>query len=217
LFRSSLLLALAATVQLTAADVRGIWSGTAETNGGRIGIVVTLKQDGQALSGTVATSDDTIPEPIESADVRGDTVTFEMHDDARRLVKYRLALADGVMTGDITAGDRVSRVELVPVADAGFYPIAGGRLSSQPLLIRQVQPGYTEGAHTARLQGTVVLQVEIDPSGKVVNSPIRIARSLGLGLDEKAIEAVKQWKFKPAVRNGVPVTAPSTLEINFRM
>jgi protein TonB len=45
----------------------------------------------------------------------------------------------------------------------------------------------------------------------------RIVRGLGLGLDQKALEAVAQWKFRPAMRNGRPVRAPATIEVNFRL
>ena len=54
-----------------------------------------------------------------------------------------------------------------------------------------------------------------DPSGKASN--IRVVRSLGLGLDEKAIEAVKKWKFKPGYKDGKPVTVAATIEVNFRL
>jgi TonB family protein len=217
MFRSLLVVVIAAVSNLAAADVRGRWSGTVETNGSRIAIVVTLSQHGQELSGSVATSGDTHPAPIEKAGVRGDTVTFEIHDDANRIVKFRLALTDGLMSGEIGVGDRVAKVELSPASDAGFYPIAGGLLSSPPILLKQVEPGYTEEAQAARVRGTVVLQVEIEASGKIATSHIGVIRSLGLGLDEKAIEAVKQWKFKPATNNGTPVTAKATFEVNFRL
>jgi TonB family protein len=215
MFRSLLALVIAAASNLAAADVRGTWSGTVETDGSRAFIVVTLNQRGQEVSGSVATSDDTIPSPIEKAEIRGDTVTFEIHHDANRTL-FRLALTDGLMSGEISVGDRVSKVVLSPASDAGFYPIAGG-LSSPPLLVKQIQPGYTEEARAAGVQGTVVLQVEVDPSGRVAMTPIRVIRSLGLGLDEKAIEAVKQWKFKPATKNGTPVTAKATIEVSFRL
>jgi len=215
MFRSLLVLVIAATSNLAAADVRGKWSGTMEANGSRIGVVVTLNQRGQELSGSVTTSDDTKPAPIEMAEIQGNTVTFEVHDDANRIVKFRLALTDGLMRGEISVGGRVTKVVLSPASDAGFYPIAGG-LSSPPVLLKRVEPGYTEEARAARVQGTVVLQVEIDPGGKVATTHIAVIRSLGLGLDEKAIEAVKQWKFKPATRNGTPVTAKATIEVNFR-
>jgi TonB family protein len=215
--RPLLLLVIATVSNLPAADVRGRWSGTVEMHGGQIGIVVTLSQHGQELSGSISTSDDTEPSPIENGEIRGDTVTFEMHDNANRIVKFRLALTDGLMRGEASLGDRVSKIELSPASDSGFYPIAGGLLSSPPLLLRQVEPAYTEEARAARVQGVVVLQVEIDPGGKVAMGHITVIRSLGLGLDEKAIEAVKKWKFKPATRNGTPVTAKATIDVNFRL
>jgi protein TonB len=46
---------------------------------------------------------------------------------------------------------------------------------------------------------------------------VKVQRSLGLGLDEKAIEAVKQWKFKPGYKDGKPVTVAATIEVNFRL
>jgi TonB family protein len=46
---------------------------------------------------------------------------------------------------------------------------------------------------------------------------VRVARSLGLGLDEKAIEAVRKWKFKPGYKDGKPVAVRATIEVNFRL
>jgi TonB family protein len=61
----------------------------------------------------------------------------------------------------------------------------------------------------------VLLYIEVSPDGRATN--IRVARSLGLGLDEKAMDAVKQWKFKPGYKNGQPVTVAATIEVNFRL
>ena len=57
--------------------------------------------------------------------------------------------------------------------------------------------------------------MEVDPSGKAIN--IRVLHSLGLGLDEKAMEAVRQWKFKPGMKDGKPVTVAASIEVNFRL
>ena len=63
--------------------------------------------------------------------------------------------------------------------------------------------------------GTVLLYVQVDPSGKAVN--MRVLHSLGLGLDERAMEAVKKWKFKPGVKDGKAVTVEAQIEVNFRL
>jgi TonB family protein len=91
---------------------------------------------------------------------------------------------------------------------------AGGGVTS-PSLLYKVEPEYSEEARKAKYQGTVLLYVEVDPSGHATN--IRVARSLGLGLDEKAIEAVKKWKFAPGKKDGRPVTVAATIEVNFRL
>jgi TonB family protein len=60
-----------------------------------------------------------------------------------------------------------------------------------------------------------VLQVEVHEDGKAHN--IRIVRSLGLGLDEKAVQAVEQWKFVPGRKEGKSVKVAATIEVNFRL
>ena len=70
-------------------------------------------------------------------------------------------------------------------------------------------------SHLNVYQGTVLLYVQVDPSGKAVN--MRVLHSLGLGLDEKAMEAVKKWKFKPGVKDGKAVTVEAQIEVNFRL
>jgi TonB family protein len=95
----------------------------------------------------------------------------------------------------------------------GAFRVGGG--VSAPVLLSKVEPEYSEEARKAKYQGTVLLYIEVDPSGTARN--IRVVRSLGLGLDEKAMEAVKKWKFKPGYKNGRPVTVVATIEVNFRL
>ena len=64
-----------------------------------------------------------------------------------------------------------------------------------PQLVYKVEPEFSEEARKAKHQGMVVLTIEVDPSGNVRN--VRVRQSLGLGLDEKAIEAVSHWRFRP--------------------
>jgi TonB family protein len=95
----------------------------------------------------------------------------------------------------------------------GAFRVGGG--VTAPSLLFKVEPEYSEEARKAKYQGTVLLYVEVDPSGKAVN--MRVLHSLGLGLDEKAMEAVKKWKFKPGVKDGKPVTVQAQIEVNFRL
>jgi len=91
---------------------------------------------------------------------------------------------------------------------------AGGGVSA-PQLLSKVEPQYSEEARKAHIQGAVVLYIEVNPDGSAQN--IRVVRALGSGLDEKAIQAVRQWKFKPGKKDGSPVTVAATIEVNFRL
>ena len=95
----------------------------------------------------------------------------------------------------------------------GAYRIGGG--VSAPAVLAKVEPEYSEEARKAKFQGTVMLYIEVDENGKPKN--LRVVRALGLGLDEKAIEAVSKWKFRPGFKDGKPVTVAATVEVNFRL
>jgi len=95
----------------------------------------------------------------------------------------------------------------------GVFRVGGG--VSAPVLLSKTEPEYSEEARKAKHQGTVMLYVQIDPSGHATN--IKVVKSLGLGLDEKAIEAVQKWKFSPGKKDGKPVTVEATIEVNFRL
>jgi len=84
-----------------------------------------------------------------------------------------------------------------------------------PKVLYQVDPEFSEEARRAKHYGTVILVVDVDTSGRAVN--FRIAKSLGLGLDEKAVEAVSRWRFRPAQKDGKPVVVPATIEVNFHL
>jgi len=95
----------------------------------------------------------------------------------------------------------------------GVFRVGGGVTAPVPLY--KPEPEYSEEARKAKYQGTVVLYIEVDTAGKARN--LRVVRSLGLGLDEKAIEAVEKWKFRPGYKDGKPVVVAATVEVNFRL
>ena len=95
----------------------------------------------------------------------------------------------------------------------GLFRVGGG--VSAPRALSTPDPEYSEEARKAKYQGTVVLWLIVDQYGHPQN--LKIARSLGMGLDQKAIEAVRQWKFEPAMKDGRPVAVQINVEVNFRL
>ena len=98
--------------------------------------------------------------------------------------------------------------------ERGVY-IAGRGGVSLSVAIRKVEPEYSEEARKARAMGTVVVAVEIGPDGKPRN--LRVTRSFGMGLDEKALEAVAQWLFRPGTMVGRAVTVAAQIEVAFHL
>jgi protein TonB len=86
---------------------------------------------------------------------------------------------------------------------------------SMPKLVSQKEPQYDEVDRRARTQGTTVLYVIIDQNG--TPSDLRVFRPLIPGLDFQAIRAVRQWRFAPAMKNGLPVAIAVLIEVNFRL
>lgn len=95
----------------------------------------------------------------------------------------------------------------------GLFHVGGG--VSAPKAIYDPDPDYSEEARKAHWQGTVVLGVVIGADGKVHD--VKVVRSLGLGLDEKAVETVKTWRFEPSRKDGQPVAVQLNIEVNFHM
>ena len=95
----------------------------------------------------------------------------------------------------------------------GVFEVGGG--VTPPSVLFRTDPVYSEDARKARYQGTVVLEAIVRKDGSV--EILRVVRSLGLGLDENAMKALQEWKFKPAMRQGVPVDVAMNIEINFTL
>ncbi len=93
--------------------------------------------------------------------------------------------------------------------------IAGGSKTMPPAVILKRDPEYSEQARKAKYSGTVALLVDIGASGKVTS--VTVIRSLGMGLDEKAIEAITQWKFRPSMKDGKPVSTQVQVNLIFRL
>jgi protein TonB len=97
--------------------------------------------------------------------------------------------------------------------DQPVYSVGGS--VSPPVPIYKPEPTYSEEARKAKYQGTVDLWIVVDSQGNV--REVRVAKPLGMGLDEKAVEAVRSWRFKPGYRNGAPVAVHVAVEVIFRL
>jgi periplasmic protein TonB len=95
----------------------------------------------------------------------------------------------------------------------GVFKVGGG--VSPPKIVFQPDPDYSEEARKAKYQGTCILWLVVGPDGRPHD--VKVARTLGMGLDEKALEAVRSWKFEPAMKDGKPVAVQINVEVNFRL
>lgn len=86
---------------------------------------------------------------------------------------------------------------------------------SLPTVVKQVRAGYTEKAMNARIEGNVALDAVVLADGKV--GDVTVVESLDDGLDQQAIESMKQWEFKPGLKDGKPVAVRIRVIISFRL
>jgi len=95
----------------------------------------------------------------------------------------------------------------------GVYKVGGG--ISAPQAISAPDPDYTEDARRAKKQGTCILWLIVDSAGHPRD--LKVVRGLGMGLDAKALEAVRQWRFQPALKDGKPVDVEISVEVEFHL
>lgn len=118
-----------------------------------------------------------------------------------------MGIGDGPGIGDKAgagAGD---------AGDAGIFNVGNG--TSKPEVIDKVDPEYSEEARKAKYSGAVILSIVVNADGWAAD--IKVVRSLGMGLDEKAVEAVRRWRFRPGMYKGVAVRVRALIEVNFRL
>ena len=99
------------------------------------------------------------------------------------------------------------------VAESGVYKPGPG--VSAPILVKEVKPQYTAEAKDTKIQGSVILECVVQPDGTI--GEVRVTKALNPGLDQEAIKAVRQWRFKPGTKDGKPVPVLVTLELTFTL
>src|ERR1039458_2874706 len=95
-------------------------------------------------------------------------------------------------------------------------PFKVGGAVSAPIAIYAPDPEYSEEARKAKIMGMVVLSLVVGPNGKPRDIKVT-GEALGRGLDEKAIETVRSWRFEPAMKDGKPVAVQINVEFNFHL
>ena len=122
----------------------------------------------------------------------------------------------GVGTGEprVTTGGFATAAPVAP-SQAGKPPVAPSTVFQPVEVFSKPTPAYTEEARNLGVQGEVELSVVFQASGAI--KVVGVVRSLGHGLDQAAVQAAAQIRFKPAQRDGKPVDFPATLRIQFRL
>ena len=95
----------------------------------------------------------------------------------------------------------------------GLYRVGGG--VTAPVITYQVDAEFSDQARMAKYQGVVIVEFVVDTKGLPRN--LRVIRPLGMGLDEKALEAVRQYRFKPAMLKGHPVPVLIDMSVDFHI
>jgi TonB family protein len=98
-------------------------------------------------------------------------------------------------------------------AGGGLYRVGGG--VSAPVALNNVEAEFSDEARRAKYQGVCIISLIVDVQGNPQNP--RVIRTLGMGLDEKALEAVRKYKFRPAMKGNTPVPVMISVEVNFRL
>lgn len=107
-------------------------------------------------------------------------------------------------------GERRAVPEVMPLKFTGF-----GKQDRPPLALVTAEAKFSDEARAAHFQGVILVNALVTEHGSVQD--VHVVRGLGKGLDEKAVEAVRSYKFAPALRWGIPVQQEITIEVNFRL
>lgn len=160
------------------------------------------------LPQVVAPVAQTTPDPVDKAGVLADAKDSDSHGPGT---------GNGAGTGQGTGIGEGTGSGIGPGSGGGTGggPYRPGAGITPPAIVREVRPDYTEEARRRGLSGDVELEIVVRADGSVGN--VRLLRGLGGGLDQRAIDAVKQWRFSPARRFGTPVDVMVEVAVEFKL
>ena len=206
------LLTIAVAASAAPADLEGQWTGKLESGDA---VALRLNQMGQHVSGT-ALYKGTVWSQRFHADLDADQLSFQIHDPTGQVLTFRLKRSDAGLEGEITAGDHASKVSFPLKLRSATVANPSGHVIASFLLWKGAAPEYTDEARQTKLQGTVVVMIMVDEHGQASNP--RVIRGLGMGLDERAVEAVGKWQFFPGkALDGTRVSSDCIVEVAFSL
>jgi TonB family protein len=168
------------------------------------------KQEGGAADAEALYTGALSQEDMNSADA---ALTMEVY---ARFLRGQDRINEAEVMESRSANVRKTLIAAVTARQEAYgqvYKVGNG--ITAPRLLKKLEPEYTEEARAGKISGTVLLFIVIDPNGSATN--IQLLKGIGFGLDEKAVEAITQWTFKPGTRDGAPVPVQATIEVNFRL
>jgi TonB family protein len=185
--------------------------------------------DRSELKDTKVTSEDLTPEMVKrlgsvwgvdaiiTGVVQNAPEHYALSVSVKRVTDNTIAAAESIAIPHSRVLDLLSSEGFgLPNTTPGTAPArAGVNGVTVPICLYCPTPGYSQQARDAKYQGTVILSVIISPDGRA--SSVAIVKHPGLGLAEKAIEAVSEWKFKPASKDGNSVSTVVPIEVTFRL
>jgi TonB family protein len=116
---------------------------------------------------------------------------------------------------DLPETDIIFEIPKGPPEPESNEPIRVGGDVAAPKKLHHVDPRYTEIARKARVEGVVIVEAIIDRQGNVTE--VKVLKSLPMGLDQSAVEAIQKWRFEPSMLNGKPVPVRYNLTVNFTL
>lgn len=144
----------------------------------------------------------------------GDMSTIPAAMDAARQWTYQPAMIDGQVVEVVTEIAVVVNPPKVAAPSSGA-PVSKGSDFTPPVAVTKAEAEYTPEAHAVKLEGSVQVSLTVDEHG--LPRDVKVVHGLGMGLDEKAVEAVRKWTFRPGIKDGKPIAVPATVEVQFKV
>jgi TonB family protein len=187
------------------ADLTGTWTGTVHGEP----MCLALSQQDAEVTGHIAYANDRKYAAISGGQLADAQLTFEVADLDRGTLHFGFRLEGQKLLGD----DGALLTKWVPRGN----PLFGAGKQVAPSLVSKVDPEFSEQARKEHNSGDVKLGILILTNGEVDRRSVRVLSSAGADLDEKAIEAVVQWKFTPPRADCSFYEKRLTVEVNFRL